>query len=67
MSVLIVDSISVSRGGRVIARDMSFDASRGELLAVMGPSGSGKTTILRAIAGLEPLTRGTDRGGRRAD
>ena len=58
MSVLLVESISVSRGGRPIARDMSFDAGRGELLAVMGPSGSGKTTILRAIAGLEPLTGG---------
>lgn len=58
MSVLKVESIGVSRGGRPITRDMSFEAARGELIAVMGPSGSGKTTILRAIAGLEPLTAG---------
>ncbi|GEO92088.1 MULTISPECIES: ABC transporter ATP-binding protein [Kocuria] len=31
----------------------------GETLAVLGPSGSGKSTLLRAIAGLEPLDRGT--------
>ena len=32
----------------------------------MGPSGSGKTTILRAVAGLEPLRRRHDRRRRRA-
>jgi ABC-type polar amino acid transport system ATPase subunit len=58
MSVLKVDSIHVSRGERVIAQGVSFHAGRGELLALMGPSGSGKTTILRAIAGLQPLDRG---------
>ena len=31
----------------------------GEVMAVMGPSGCGKTTLLRAIAGLEPLDIGT--------
>jgi thiamine transport system ATP-binding protein len=29
------------------------------IVAVIGPSGSGKTTLLRALAGLEPLDRGT--------
>ena len=30
----------------------------GERLALFGPSGAGKTTVLEAIAGLVPLTRG---------
>jgi molybdate transport system ATP-binding protein len=29
-----------------------------ETIALVGPSGSGKTSLLRAIAGLEPLTQG---------
>jgi ABC-type polar amino acid transport system ATPase subunit len=59
MSVLQVQSIHVTRGGRQIARGVTFEAARGELIAVMGPSGAGKTTILRAIAGLEPLSDGS--------
>ena len=59
MSVLRVESIQVSRGGRPVVRGMTFEAARGELLALMGASGAGKTTILRAIAGLEPLHEGS--------
>ena len=31
---------------------MSFDAGRGELLAVLGPNGAGKTTLLSILAGI---------------
>jgi ABC-type polar amino acid transport system ATPase subunit len=61
---LEVRAASIDRGGRAIVRGVSFAAARGELLAIMGPSGSGKTTVLRGIAGLDPLTAGEIHVGR---
>ena len=31
---------------------------QGQIISILGPSGVGKTTILRAIAGLDPITKG---------
>jgi ABC-type polar amino acid transport system ATPase subunit len=58
MNVLDVDSLEVRRGERAIVSGISFSASRGEVIALMGASGAGKTTILRAIAGLDPIAAG---------
>ena len=38
---------------------ISFSVRHGEVLCLLGPSGCGKTTILRAIAGFEPVTEGS--------
>jgi ABC-type polar amino acid transport system ATPase subunit len=59
MSVLDVRSMEVRRGARLIVSDATFTASGGEVVALMGASGAGKTTILRAIAGLDPIASGT--------
>jgi ABC-type polar amino acid transport system ATPase subunit len=50
--------VHLSRGPREVLRGVSFEMRRGEVVALMGASGSGKTTILRAIAGLDPIDRG---------
>jgi sulfate transport system ATP-binding protein len=38
--------------------EASFEAPAGGITSLLGPSGSGKTTVLRCIAGLEPVQQG---------
>jgi ABC-type polar amino acid transport system ATPase subunit len=59
VSLLIVRDLEVRRGVRHVVRGVSVDVARGEILAVMGASGAGKTSVLRAVAGLDPITAGT--------
>jgi molybdate transport system ATP-binding protein len=40
------------------ALEVKMRCKAGELLALVGPSGSGKTTVLRSIAGLQPIDSG---------
>jgi heme exporter protein A len=51
--------ISCVRGGREVFSGLGFEAAAGEALAVMGPNGSGKTSLLRLIAGLITVVRGS--------
>ncbi|MGJ4803935.1 ABC transporter ATP-binding protein [Luteimonas sp. SDU82] len=45
-------------GPRTVVDGLSLDLARGEVGCLLGPSGCGKTTVLRAIAGFEPLQAG---------
>jgi ABC-type polar amino acid transport system ATPase subunit len=59
--VLKIEGLRLTRGMRVVLRDVALQARTGELLALMGLSGGGKTTILRCVAGLEPFDAGVVR------
>ena len=56
---LNIDSVTIAYGDDVVVSDLSLSLPVGELAALLGPSGCGKTTLLRAIAGFEPLQTGS--------
>jgi len=45
-------------GAHEVIRGLSLRLQRGVIGCLLGPSGCGKTTVLRCIAGFEPVTRG---------
>ena len=55
---LRINDLSVSLGGAPILRHVSLAVEDGAFLALLGPSGGGKSTLLKAVAGLVPLTGG---------
>jgi ABC-type sugar transport system ATPase subunit len=55
-SALVFRAHNVTLPGRL--RDVSLDVRAGEVLGVAGLMGSGRSSLLRAIAGAEPGTRG---------
>ncbi len=57
-SQLEVNEVSVAYGDTTIVHDVSFVLATGSIGCLLGPSGCGKTTLLRAIAGFEPVSRG---------
>ncbi len=57
--LLQLDAIECRHGGRPVVRDLSLRMRPGSFVCLLGPSGCGKTTALRAIAGFEPVHRGT--------
>lgn len=42
-------------GSRVVVQDVSFDAARGSIVALLGGNGAGKTTTLKCILGVIPF------------
>ncbi|MEW8535729.1 MAG: ABC transporter ATP-binding protein [Candidatus Thiodiazotropha endolucinida] len=55
---LEVRHASVRYGRQVVVDDVSFELESGVIGCLLGPSGCGKTSLLRAIAGFEPLVHG---------
>ncbi|MFN7633513.1 MAG: ATP-binding cassette domain-containing protein, partial [Acetobacteraceae bacterium] len=54
MTLLSVRDLSVAFGPREVVRNLSFDLSRGETLAIVGESGSGKSVSALSCLRLLP-------------
>jgi len=52
-------SLTVSRGERILFRDLSVSLASGEALALTGANGAGKTSLLRTLAGFIRPDAGT--------
>ena len=57
---LEVSQLDVRYAGRATpaVAQVSLQLQAGDIGVLIGPSGCGKTTLLRAIAGLEPISSG---------
>jgi iron(III) transport system ATP-binding protein len=58
-SQLDIRGVSVAYGGSAVVQEVRFALDQGAIGCLLGPSGCGKTTLLRAVAGFEPLAAGT--------
>ena len=65
MSEIVLENITKRWGDTLAVDDLTTRADSGKFLVLLGPSGCGKSTTLRMIAGLEDVTSGRIRIGRR--
>ena len=58
--MIAIDAVTVRYRGRGVPAldNVSLDAPRGRVTAVVGPNGSGKSTLVRALVGRVPLEAG---------
>ena len=59
VALIELKGVSKSFGNNVIIDRINLKIHRGEALVIIGPSGTGKSTILRMIAGLLPIDKGS--------
>ncbi|MFT5357261.1 MAG: ATP-binding cassette subfamily F protein 3 [Polyangiales bacterium] len=61
MSLVVLENLSLSFGGKVIVDDLSLRIAKGDRIGLIGPNGSGKTTIMRLASGEQLPDGGTIR------
>lgn len=57
-TALSIKNLSCQYDGQTILESLSLQVEQGEIVCLLGASGCGKTTLLKAVAGLLPLSQG---------
>jgi len=63
MAEIVLEGVSKAFGRVQVLDSLDLVVADGRTVAIVGPSGCGKTTVLRLIAGFEPLDAGVIRIG----
>lgn len=59
MTDLTLSNVAVSYQNQTVVKQININIQQGQLACLLGPSGCGKTTLLRSIAGFEPVSDGS--------
>jgi urea transport system ATP-binding protein len=57
--LLSIKNVNQSYGGSHILRDVSLEATQGEITVILGRNGVGKTTLLKSLMGMVPIRSGS--------
>lgn len=57
-NIIRVEHLSKNYSSLAVLKDINFEISSGEVVAIIGPSGSGKSTFLRCLNALETVSGG---------
>ncbi len=58
MAEVVLENVTKLYGRKRAVNGLSLTCREGEFLSIFGPTGAGKSTILKMIAGIEPITSG---------
>lgn len=56
--MLTLNNITITYANQEVVKNLSLSLQTGQIGCLLGPSGCGKTSILRAVAGFEPIQSG---------
>ena len=57
--VFSINDLNAAYGKADVLRNITFDVTAGEFIALIGPNGAGKSTLLKTMMGLLPMSSGS--------
>jgi zinc/manganese transport system ATP-binding protein len=58
---ILLEGAHLRLGNRDLWKKLDLSVAAGECIAVLGPNGSGKSSLIKAVLGVQPLSKGTVR------